>query len=157
VMPGHPHLARCWQQLVEVAAPPCRVLALTVAMDLRPIEDRFDTLAHPACCFEPCHPEGGAVHVLLQHPHDKRRIDSLHRQRATDRLRISGERRLPLGGMLAITLARTVTCDVAAGAFVECYCLGSFMAVARRASIGSMRWYLCLRASYAISRASCNP
>src|SRR5258706_13494062 len=53
-----------------MAFPARGVLAFTVAVDLRPIKDCFDTSAQPACRLGLFRPKRSTVHFLLQHPHD---------------------------------------------------------------------------------------
>jgi hypothetical protein len=67
------NLSFCRQQLVEVAAPPCRVLALPVAPSGCPIDDRFDAPPQAIRRFRLCRPN------RLDRLQNEPDIDVLHR------------------------------------------------------------------------------
>src|SRR5262245_59853124 len=105
-----PNLRFSWQEVFEMPAPPCRVFAQTIAARRRPIEDRFDSAAHPARRLRCLDPD------RLKRLHHERHVDSLHRHCAKDGIYISRKRVGPLCGMLRVAPARLVRSDVALGA-----------------------------------------
>ena len=65
------HLRTRRQQLVEMAAPACRIFAMAIAAHGGPIEHGFDAAAQPVCGLRLLRPE---------------RLDHLHHQRDVDRV-----------------------------------------------------------------------
>src|SRR5439155_14709594 len=91
------HLGARRQQLVHMTTPPCRIFAIAIAAHLRTIEDAFDSSAQSTRGLRLCPPN------WFQHLESQRGVARLDWKIADDWLRISGDRRLPLRGVLRIT------------------------------------------------------
>ena len=103
------------QQVFQVAAPARRVLAGAVAARRRPIEDAFNSAAHPARRFRLHRP------YRLDRAQHEPDIDRLHRQAAEHGIDVGIEGRRPLRGVLGVAPAGLVRIDVLLGASGEAH------------------------------------
>ncbi len=101
------------QKLLKVAFPACRVVALAVAADSRPVEHRFDSAAHARGGF------GLGLPDRLQHLEDVRQRDVAHQQFADVRVCVGLEGVRPLLPMLRVVPLVALRLDERLGALAE--------------------------------------
>ena len=140
------------QDLGEVAAPECQVLAISQAPNLRGRQDAFDATTHAACRLRRGRPDR---FDYLQHEVG---IDVSHGHVAEDGIGVGGEGIAPLLFVLAVLPAGLVGFDKLLGAFLEgcrpCLC-ESFLGCCSVSLLdGVFPLSRCWRASLAFWRAS---
>src|SRR6185312_1581663 len=98
----------CWgsKQIVEVTFPRRRILAVAVAMCLRPIKDRFDSALNALCRFRFVGPD------RFEDGEDMAYLNVAHLEFPNDGLGILRERVCPLLGVLVIAPAWGMVMDV---------------------------------------------
>ncbi len=107
------HLSTRRQQLVEMAAPSSRILAMSKAAHGRPIEHGFNPAAQPRGRFRPLRPQGPNDF------HHQRGVDAVDRERTDHRLGMRLQCRAPLRGVPGIAPAGVVSREKLLGALLE--------------------------------------
>jgi len=100
------NLARSWQKLVQMATPACRVIALAIATDGRPVQNRFNASSQAACRLRLRGPD------RFDTSHDECRVDLINGQMAYDRPSEVLEGAAPLLNVLRVTPAWGLGLDV---------------------------------------------
>lgn len=107
------------QQVVEMASPARRIVALSEAADRGPAQHAFDAPAHPARGLRLDGPD------RLKRFHDKRRIDRVNREIGEHGVGVAGQCRGPLLRMDGVFPTGPVRGDVGLGALPESHSPGS--------------------------------
>ena len=107
------NLRRRSQQIVEMAFPARRVIALAETAGSAVIKHRLDALTDARSGFGLRRPD------RFEALHDVRGVDPINRQRAERRLGVCFERVRPLLPMFGVAPARAVRCDVLLGRRLE--------------------------------------
>ena len=118
VMLDRPHLAARREQVLKVALPARRVLALAVAARCRPVEHGLDASPHARGRLGLGQPD------RLQHFQHQRRVNLHDGKLAEGRIGVVGERLAPLGRLPGITPARGLRRDALLGGLLEEHRLG---------------------------------
>src|SRR5262249_8714962 len=105
--------ATCRQEIVEMSAPACRVLALSITARLGPIENAFNATAYAVCGFWFCFPD------RLQRRQHECSVNVGNRQIANVRIGVSYKRPNPLLVRPRIAPAGFMRRDVTFRAFSE--------------------------------------
>ena len=120
------------QQLVEMAAPSCRIFAGSKFANLCPIKNVFDPATNATCRFWLASPKRLFASVLaFQYLEDKRRVDRAYRKFANDRVDVGFECRSPLFAVDGILPGRFVRFNVGDRAFLKCRATRRFYSFCR--------------------------